>query len=113
MKGGAVGDDGLDPGGASYNPRLRYSTFDVSGLLREGRNAIGAILGDGWYRGRLGFGGGRRNIYGDWLALLAQLEIDYLDGTTERIVTDETWHAARGPILASDIYDGEAYDARL
>ena len=61
----------------------------------------------------LGYHGGRRNIYGDRLALLAQLEIDYADGTTERIVTDESWRAATGPILASDIYDGETYDARL
>src|SRR5260370_13138805 len=113
MKGGAVGDDGLDPGGASYNHRLRYSTFDVSGLLREGRNVLGAILGDGWYRGRLGFGGGRRNIYGDRLALLTQLEISYADGATERIVTDESWPAATGPTLATDLYDGETYDARL
>jgi alpha-L-rhamnosidase len=113
LNGATICDHVLDPGWTSYNHRLRYQTFDVTSLLREGRNAIGAILGDGWYRGRLGFGGGRRNIYGDRLALLAQLEIDYLDGTTERIVTDETWHAARGPILASDIYDGETYDARL
>ena len=113
LNGTAVGNHVLAPGWTSYHQRLRYQTFDVTDLLHEGRNAIGAILGDGWYRGRLGFNGGRRNIYGDRLALLAQLEIDYADGTTERIVTDETWHAAKGPILASDLYDGETYDARL
>src|SRR5579884_316850 len=113
LNGVTVGDHVLDPGWTSYDYRLCYQTFDVTGLLQEGRNAIGAMLGNGWYRGRLGFGGGRRNIYGDRLALLAQLEIDYADGTSERIVTDETWRAARGPILASDIYDGETYDARL
>jgi len=113
INGTTVGDSILDPGWTSYNHRLCYRTFDVTGLLQEGRNAIGAMLGDGWYRGRLGFGGGRRNIYGDRLALLSQLEIGYTDGTTERIVTDETWHAVRGPILSSDIYDGETYDARL
>jgi len=112
LNGATVGDHVLDPGWTSYNHRLRYQTFDVTGLLREGRNAIGAILGDGWYRGRFGFDGGRRNIYGDRLALLAQLEINYANGAAERIVTDETWRAARGPILASDIYDGETYDAR-
>ena len=73
----------MAPGWTSYHHRLRYQTFDVTGLLREGRNAIGAMLGDGWFRGRLGFGGGRRNIYGDRLALLAQLEIEYADGTHE------------------------------
>ncbi len=112
LNGATVGDHVLDPGWTSYHHRLRYQTFDVMGLLREGRNAIGAILGDGWYRGRFGFDGGRRNIYGDRLALLAQLEINYANGAAERVVTDETWRAARSPILASDIYDGETYDAR-
>ncbi|HWQ12911.1 MAG TPA: glycoside hydrolase family 78 protein [Roseiflexaceae bacterium] len=113
INGAPASDHVLAPGWTSYRHRLRYQTFDVTGLLREGRNAIGAMLGDGWYRGRLGFGGGRRNIYGDRLALLAQLEITYADGTTERVITDEGWRAATGPILASDIYDGETYDARL
>jgi alpha-L-rhamnosidase len=112
LNGAAAGDHVLDPGWTSYSHRLRYQTFDVTGMLHEGRNAIGALLGDGWYRGRLGFGGGRRNIYGDRLALLAQLEITYADGTTERVVTDDQWRAAAGPILMSDIYDGEQYDAR-
>jgi alpha-L-rhamnosidase len=113
INGSVVGDHVLAPGWTSYNHRLLYQVFDVTGLLRVGRNAIGAMLGDGWYRGRLGFGGGRRNIYGERLALLAQLEISYADGTTTRIVSDESWRAARGPILASDLYDGETYDARL
>ncbi len=113
LNGVTVGDAVLDPGWTSYDHRLCYQTFDVTGLLHEGRNALGAMLGDGWYSGRLGFGGGRRNTYGDRLALLAQLEIDYADGTSERIVTDETWRASHGPILASDLYDGETYDARL
>jgi alpha-L-rhamnosidase len=113
INGRVVGDHVLAPGWTSYHHRLLYQVFDVSSLLHVGRNAIGAILGDGWYRGRLGFRGGRRNIYGERLALLAQLEITYADGTTERIVSDENWRAARGPILASDLYDGETYDARL
>jgi alpha-L-rhamnosidase len=113
INGSVVGDHVLAPGWTSYHHRLLYQVFDVTGLLRGGRNAIGAMLGDGWYRGRLGFGGGRRNIYGERLALLAQLEISYADGTTTRIVSDESWRAARGPILVSDLYDGETYDARL
>jgi alpha-L-rhamnosidase len=113
LNGVTVGDNVLAPGWTSYSHRLRYQTFDVTDLLHEGSNAIGAILGEGWYCGRLGFGGGRRNIYGDRMALLAQLEIAYADGSRERIVTDESWRAARGPILASGIYDGETYDARL
>ena len=115
LNGAIVGDHVMAPGWTSYDHRLRYQTFDVTHLLQEGRNAVGAILGDGWFRGRLGYHGGRRNIYGDRLALLAQLEIDYADGSSERIVTDDApaWRASTGPILASDIYDGETYDARL
>lgn len=113
LNGQTIGDHVMAPGWTSYHHRLRYQTFDVTNFLHEGRNAIGAMLGDGWFRGRLGFGGGRRNIYGNQIALLAQLEITYADGTTGKIVTDETWRAATGPILASDIYDGETYDARL
>ena len=88
----------LAPGWTSYSHRLRYQTFDVTTYLRQGANALGVILGDGWYRGRLGFGGGRRNIYGNRLAVLAQLEMTYSDGRTERFVSDEGWRAATGPI---------------
>lgn len=113
LNGVPVGDHVLAPGWTSYQHRLRYQTFDVTGLLQEGPNAFGAMLGDGWYRGGLGFGGGRRNVYGDRLGLLAQLEIGYEDGTTQIVGTDDSWRAARGPILMSDIYNGETYDARL
>ncbi|WP_045234815.1 glycoside hydrolase family 78 protein [Deinococcus pimensis] len=113
LNGTRVGDHVLAPGWTSYHTRLRYQTYDVTDLVHEGRNALGAILGDGWYRGRLGFGGGRRNLYGDRLALLAQLELTYEDGTVERVVTDESWRADTGAILAADLYDGETYDARL
>lgn len=113
INGQRVDDHVLAPGWTVYDQRLRYQTFDVTDLLQSGGNALGAIVGDGWYRGRLGFGGGQRNIYGDKLALLAQLEVTYGDGTTEQIVTDLDWQASTGPILASSIYDGERYDARL
>lgn len=113
LNGQRVGDHVLAPGWTVYNARLRYQTFDVTDLVEEGPNALGAILGEGWYRGRLGFGGGRRNIYGEQAALIAQLEVEYEDGLTERIITDESWRATTGPIVASSIYDGESYDARL
>lgn len=113
INGRVVGDHVLAPGWTSYASRLVYQTFDVSELLHVGQNTLGAILGDGWYRGRLGFEGGRRNIYGERLALLAQLEITYADGSIERIISDENWRAGTGPLLASDLYDGETYDARL
>jgi len=113
LNGRPVGDQVLAPGWTSYHHRLRYQTYDVTSLLHEGANAIGVLLGDGWFRGRLGFGGGKANIYGDRLALLAQLEVSYTDGTRERIVSDGHWRAATGPLLANDLYDGETYDARL
>ena len=115
INGQAVGDHVFSPGWTVYDARLRYQTFDVTKMLREGKNAIGAILGDGWFRGRIGFGGGQRNMYGEHLALLAQLEVQYADGSSERIVTDDAqaWRASTGPILLSGIYDGETYDARL
>ncbi len=112
INGVIVGDHVMDPGWTSYHRRLRYQTFDVTGFLHEGVNAIGAMLGDGWYRGRLGWDGGRRNCYGDRLGLLAQLEITYSDGAVQRVVTDESWRSAAGPVVCSDIYDGETYDAR-
>ncbi|HEX5808281.1 MAG TPA: glycoside hydrolase family 78 protein, partial [Anaerolineales bacterium] len=115
LNGKVVGDHVMSPGWTSYRHRLRYQTFDVTGLLQEGRNALGAMLGDGWLRSRLSFDGGHRNIFGDRLGVLAQLEITYADGTQERIVTDDApaWRAITGPIRATDIYDGETYDARL
>jgi len=113
LNGKVVGDHVLAPGWTSYSHRLRYQTFDVTDLLHPGHNAIGALLGDGWYRGRLGFGGGRRNLYGDKLALLAQLEVEYQDGSTQIITTHKQWKAHPSPILSSGIYEGETYDARL
>ena len=80
--------------------------------LKGGANAIGAYLGNGWYRGVVGFTGGR-NHYGDQLALLLQLEVVYEDGRREVVVSDDAWKSSTGPILMSEIYDGETYDARL
>ena len=113
LNGIVVGDQVMAPGWTSYHHRLRYQTFDVTQMLIEGKNAIGVMLGDGWFRGRLSWHSERQNVYGERLALLAQLEVTYQDGTTEKLITDENWSVAPGPILRSDIYDGEKYDARL
>jgi alpha-L-rhamnosidase len=113
LNGTQVGDQVMPPGWNSYQQRLRYQTYDVTNLLNEGANAMGAIAADGWYRGRLSFGGGRRNLYGERLGIMAQLEIEYNDGTRDLLVTDESWRAATGAVRASDIYDGEVYDARM
>ncbi|WP_223166753.1 glycoside hydrolase family 78 protein [Nonomuraea sp. SYSU D8015] len=113
LNGRVVGEDVLAPGWSSYGHRLRYRTHDVTDLLAEGGNAIGATLADGWYRGRLGFLGGKTNIYGDRTALIAQLEITYADGTTDVVTTDDQWRCAPGPVTAAGLYDGEKHDARL
>jgi alpha-L-rhamnosidase len=112
LNGNRVGDFYLTPGWTSYDHRILYQTYDVTAMLHEGGNVLGAILGDGWYRGFMGFQG-QRNLYGKRLALLLQLEITTFDGNKQIITSDEQWRAARGPILASDIYMGETYDARL
>jgi alpha-L-rhamnosidase len=111
VNGVVVGDHVLAPGWTAYRERVRYQTFDVTGMVRRGRNSLGALLGDGWFHGRLGFEGGRA-LYGDRVALLAQLEIRYADGRTARVVTDGGWRSLPGPVVASDLYDGESYDAR-
>jgi alpha-L-rhamnosidase len=113
INGKRVGDEELTPGWTSYRHRLRYATFDVSDHLTPGANAIGIWLGDGWWRGRLGYAGGRLDIYGSRLAALAQLEIEFADGRRQTLATDDQWTAGFGPILSSDLYDGEHFDARL
>jgi alpha-L-rhamnosidase len=112
LNGRVVGDELFTPGWTAYRHRLQYQTYDVTGLLKKGRNCVGVTLGDGWYRGRLVWKQ-VRNIYGEKLALLAQIEVFYQDGSREVIGTDETWSASTGPILMSDIYNGEVYDGRL
>ena len=112
LNGQRVGEDFFTPGWTSLNRRLQYQTYDVTTALAQGENAIGAMLGDGWYRGYLGFSG-RRHAYGTTVALLAQLEIRYADGRVQRVTTDSTWQTSTGAITFADIYRGENYDARL
>lgn len=111
INGKRVGDAYLTPGWTSYNKRLQYQLYDVTSLLTSGTNAIGVALGNGWYRGFIGFSG-QKNFYGKELALLAQIEIQYTDGTKETIVTDESWKSSTGSIVTSEIYNGETIDAR-
>ena len=111
INGKRVGDQYFTPGWTSYNKRLQYQTYDITDLLQNGQNAVGVTLGDGWYRGYLVWEG-RRNTYGEQLGLLMQIEITYANGKRESIITDENWQTAQGPILTSDIYMGETYDAQ-
>ncbi|MCI0494858.1 alpha-L-rhamnosidase N-terminal domain-containing protein, partial [candidate division KSB1 bacterium] len=112
INGQRVGNQVFTPGWTSYFKRLQYQTYDITQFLTSGKNAICAILGDGWYRGFWSWNM-TRNYYGEKLALLLQIQVSYQDGTSEIIGTDSTWKAATGPILESDIYNGEVYDARL
>ncbi len=112
INGKRTGDQEFTPGWTSYDTRLQYQTYDVSKDLKKGDNAIGVVLGDGWFRGHLGWGD-NRNLWGDQLSVIVQLMITYADGSTETFGSDGTWKAATGPILKSDIYNGEVYDASL
>jgi alpha-L-rhamnosidase len=113
INGQRVGDYVLAPGWQSYNHRHVYDTYDVTELVSSGDNAIGVLVGEGWYAGRLGWDGGERNIYGDTLGVQALLVTTTDDGAKHAVATGEDWHASLGPIITSEIYDGEKYDARL
>ena len=79
LNGQRVGDQVFTPGYTPYDRRLQYQVYDVTAMLQEGENVLGAILGDGWYRGKV-YITGNRNVYGDRLGLLAVLEIETADG---------------------------------
>lgn len=110
LNGVRVGTDQLAPGWTDYRTRVQYRTHDVTHLLRAGANALGVYLAPGWYAGNVGMFGPHQ--YGEHPALLAQLEVDYADGSSARVVSDTDWLASAGPILSADLLDGETYDAR-
>ena len=111
LNGKRIGDEYFTPGWTSYDKRLQYQVYDVTDMLNSGTNAVGVTLGNGWYRGFLVWGN-RKNHYGDDIALLFQINIQYTDGSEETIVSDNTWKTSTGPILSSEIYHGEVYDSR-
>lgn len=111
INGARVGNQAFAPGWTDYHKRVHFQSHEVTALLTPGENVLGAILGDGWYCGFLGWG--NRQFYGDRPRLLAQLELTADDGTVTRVVSDATWKTATGPILESDLLLGETYDARL
>ncbi len=110
INGKRVGDAYLTPGWTSYNKRLQYQVYDVTSLIGNGENAIGVVLGNGWYRGFLAWDD-NKNIYGKQSGLLFQLNITYSDGSTGIIVSDNTWKSADGAIRYAEIYHGETFDA--
>ncbi|SEG92697.1 alpha-L-rhamnosidase [Thermomonospora echinospora] len=111
LNGTRVGDEVLAPGWTSYRHRLNVSRHDVTELIESGANVLGAIVGEGWAAGRLGWEG-KRGHYTDQPALFLQLELEY-DDRTEVIGTDRAFTTSTGAVLANSLYDGETYDARL
>jgi alpha-L-rhamnosidase len=118
INGKRIGDDALAPGWTDYVTRVAYQTYDVTQALSSGENAIGAILGDGWYSGRIGLasamaGYPTRGIYARKPRFLVQVDIELESGEKKTIASDGSWHALlASPIQSSDLLDGEAYDAR-
>lgn len=117
LNGKRIGNDLLAPGWSDYNKRIYYKTYDVSDYLDQGKNALGGILGDGWYAGYVGpkelSNPRNRELYGLHPALLCQLEIEYEDGKKETIVSDESWKASKGPLIYADLLMGSGYNANL
>lgn len=115
INGERVGDHVLAPGLQSYHHRHVYNTFDVSGLLHDGRNVIQVTVAEGWYSGRLfSFDPSvTRNHWGDKIGLLSLLHVTLADGSIVKVQTDSSWTASTGPLVDSQIYDGEVYDSRL
>ena len=114
LNGRRVSEDVFAPGWTVYEKRIQYQTYNVTGLLRPGRNAIGAVLGNGWWSGGLSMGRGQidRTSQGN-LRLILQLRVQYADGTHDTILSDDAWKAHPSPIVENTFYHGETHDARL
>ncbi len=112
INGRRIDDSVLAPGWTSYQHRLRYHAYDVTALIQSGGNVVEVVLGNGWYRGRLGYTDDRA-LYGHHLALLAQLEITTTDGAVHVLATDHSWRARESETVADDLYDGQTTDLRL
>lgn len=112
LNGEKVGADELTPGWTSYRRNLLYQTYDITGMVQEGVNEAEVWLGPGWYKGTMGLTRAMGN-YGEQTAFGMQLVLYYIDGSKEVICTDESWQGSDSPIVFSEIYDGETYDARL
>ena len=110
INGQSITQDELAPGWTDYAKRIPVRAYDVSSFLQPGTNTLGIILGDGWFCGRVAWK--NRQNYGERPSLLAQLEIEYSDGTTETIATDDSWRWKTGALLENDIISGESHDAR-
>jgi alpha-L-rhamnosidase len=111
LNGERVGDAELAPGWTAYDKRIDYQTYDVTDQVREGNNVLGAEVAPGWYAGKVAMFG--TDVYGADTSVIAELVVEYADGTSAIIATDDTWRTAGGPSVEADLLDGESYDARV
>lgn len=122
--GNKVTNELFAPGYTQYDNWIQYQTYDVSTILQKGNNVIGALVGDGWAKGRFGFGGNAadmnskgeelgetRNQFIKRHCFIAEIHVTYEDDSEDIFYTDSSWKAAKSPILINNIYDGEVYDA--
>ena len=113
LNGDKIGTFCLAPGHTDYRKRVQYQTVDITSQIRSGRNELIFLLADGWYRGSVG-AWGLKNFYGSQTKLMAQIEIEFIDGTTQIVCTDDSFEwTSDGPIRFADNKDGEIYDARF
>ncbi|MBE0600555.1 MAG: family 78 glycoside hydrolase catalytic domain, partial [Firmicutes bacterium] len=113
LNGEKIGDEYLSPGLCAYDKWLPYQTYDVTGMLKGSATHLSVALGNGWYKGRYGLDRKHNFHYGEAFALIAEIHITYIDGSTAVVVTDKHWNAKRAKVLASGIFDGEYTDTTL
>ena len=113
VNGQRLADDWFNPGSTDYRYRILYNTYDLTPLLKKGRNVLGAMLGAGWYSDFTGYATAWQDQFGTQLSLLAKIVLTYADGTQETLVSDGSWKAFNGgPITSDSFQNGEDYDAR-
>jgi alpha-L-rhamnosidase len=113
LNGAKVGDEYFTPYCNAYDQWIQYQTFDITDQLSVGPNLVSVMLGNGWYKGRYGANGGVVGFYGDRFALICEIHITMENGNELIVVTDPSWQSQPAPVIESDIFDGETYDARI
>lgn len=112
INGQKVSEDYLNPGWTDFRKRIMYNTYDITSLLKEGNNGIGAVLGNGWFCDHMGFNPGWQDQYGVRPSMMAMITLEYMDGSKDFVVTDDSWKCYNhGPIVANSLFNGEDYDA--
>ena len=110
LNGKKVGDHVLDPGQTNYEDYAFYVTYDITNQLKQGGNVTGVMLGDGWYNQNKVWGKNGLS-YGNPL-MICQLDVEYSDGSKAQIISDQSWQWANGPVIRSNVYGGEVYNAQ-